>query len=148
MAGADGVAAHFAEDLEAPFPHALRHGRANAAAVMVHADAIHFYAVAVQQEPLVGVEHHLAVAGDSLVLVDDHILLFHRAAHRVQRRSAGDHNAGFETLICWANSYSPCAAMVCEASPDAARLASPLASAVTKVHAAAPVPSFRIRVFT
>src|ERR1019366_6196250 len=69
VAGADGIAAHLAQNFEAALPDAFRDGGADASGLMVQADAVELDAFAVEQESLVGVEDGFANAGGSVVLV-------------------------------------------------------------------------------
>ena len=78
VAGADGIAAHLAQNFQAALPDALRDGGAYSSAVMVQADAIELDALAVEQESLVGVEEGFADAEGRVVLVHDAALLADR----------------------------------------------------------------------
>src|ERR1019366_7378688 len=84
VAGADGVAAHLAQDFEAALPDALRDGGADASGLMVQADAVELDAFAVEQESLVGVEDGFADAGGGDILVHHAVLVAERGVDFVE----------------------------------------------------------------
>ncbi len=70
VAAADGVAAQLLENRQATRQHRVRHCRADAAPIVVEADALHLDAPTVEQEALVLVEARLADAERSCVVVN------------------------------------------------------------------------------
>src|SRR6266478_5667697 len=57
VAGANGIATHLPQNFQPPLPNSLRNGGANAAAIVMKANAIQFDALAVSHKSLVPVEH-------------------------------------------------------------------------------------------
>src|ERR1019366_2527305 len=84
VAGADGIAAHLAQNFEAALPDALRDGGADASGLMVQADAVELDAFAVEQESLVGDEEGFADAGGGVVLVHHAVLVAERGVDFVE----------------------------------------------------------------
>jgi len=92
--GTYGVAPHVPEDLQAPLPHPLRHGRTHAARVVVQAHAVELHGPAVEQEAPVRVEDRLADPKGRVALI--HHLVSHAdpCAKGVQVRGLHGPEAG------------------------------------------------------
>ena len=67
VAGADGVAAHFLQGKQTPFPYLAGHSRAETARVVVDAYALQLHAASVQEEALVRIETEGTDADGALV---------------------------------------------------------------------------------
>ena len=72
------------QQLQSPEPHAFGHGRADAAAVAVKADAVELHGLAVEQETFVDVEFDRADADGRVALVDCFVAEAQGAAKRVE----------------------------------------------------------------
>ena len=83
VAGANGVASHLFEQLQAALPDAFGNGRAHRAAIVVQARAVQLHVLPVQQETAIRIEHRLAHAEWRLILVDDLLSEPHGAAQRI-----------------------------------------------------------------
>ena len=62
MTAANRVAAEVFEDLEPPFQHPIRHGRAETSGIVMQANTLQFRRHAVEQKPAAGVERRGADA--------------------------------------------------------------------------------------
>ena len=86
VAGADGVDADFLQQAQSPFQHLVRHRRAEAAGLVMDADALELHRLAVEKETLVGIEPRRADAEGRGGFIQNGFAGFQPAAQRVKRR--------------------------------------------------------------
>jgi hypothetical protein len=62
VAGANRIAAHLAQNLQPPFPHAFGHRSAHASGLVMNANSVQFDVLAIEQKPLIRVKDRFANA--------------------------------------------------------------------------------------
>ena len=105
MAGTDAVAAHSFQNLQPALPKALGHGGAHTTAVMVQADAVDLYLLAVEQESKRCIEANLAYTERRFINIRHFVACVQGVPDPVEIGFSSDHRCGCET---WMDCVASC----------------------------------------